>query len=415
MGWIILLALFYISIFTYITKHDITHPAFIMSISWIVVVLMYLLPGQSYYKLTSLSATILVLYFLIFPVGCYVGTRYRFKISSRHHEETRGYELRTSVFVILCIVSIAILLYNDIIIIQNLLTGLSFKDLARLGIGTSGNTGYMSYVFIFVVYPIVAIASPVCAIEIFSDNPRKKTFLFINIALVALSALDHGGRVQLFNMIVCYLVAALLYGKKFKLSKKQKRRMLLMVCIITILIVVLSVSRGIEDLWDSIKLYLGGSIPHMIARMQQSEFQQHTYGFLSLRGFIVPIVLILQFLGVLSGGGKSYDLVEKLSNLMEQDVYIGAGVRTNAFLPAPYYFYVDFGIVGVIVGTLIYAAVISSVYMKVRCNPNKKNHALYLLLIYGLVFNFIRFPFKTYQAGLGIILLCIIYKGTRKE
>ena len=413
MGWIIFLALFIISFFTYITKRDITHPVFIMSVSWLVVVLMYLLPGQSYYGLTNLAAVILILFFLIFPVGCYLGTKYKFTFFSRHHEDAVVYELRTSIYIILCLVSIAILLYNDIIIIQNLVTGLSFQDLARLGIGTSANTGYMAYIFIFVVYPIVTIASPVCAVEIFSDNPQKKTFLFINVVLVALSVLDHGGRVQLFNMVVCYIVAALLYGKKFNLSKKQKRRILLLVGIIAVLIVVLSVSRGIEDLWDSIKLYLGGSIPHMIARIEQTEFQQHTYGFLSLRGFIVPIVLVLQSLGLCSGGGAKYDLAEKLSVLMEQDAVIGDRVRTNAFLPAPYYFFIDFGIAGVIAGTLIYAAIISSAYLKVKRRPNKKNQAIYVLLVYGLVFNFIRFPFKTYQAGLGIILLCAIYRRSK--
>lgn len=404
--------------FIWVLKRDICYPAFVCNLIWTLSVLMCILPGSGYYSPGTLSTVIMLLFLMIFPFGCFFGEKYIITIGKRNNYRIyKKYSLRSKLFIILCFFAIAVLIAQDLIIIRNLITGLSFHDLARLGITTEAHSGIMAYVMIFVVYPVVTIASPVCSVEYFSGGRNKNVFFLINVALVALSALDHGGRVQLFFMAVCYIFGACLYGKEFKLTQKQKIWVYLILISLGVLIIILSISRGIDDLWESVRLYLGGSIPHMEARLQQSDFSaEHTLGTLSLRGFIVPLMLILQFIGLASGNGHKYLLAEKLSVLIEQDTVIGSnGVRTNAFLPAPYYFYIDWGLIGVAIGTFVYAFILGRIYKNAKQMPSKKSYALYLLMIYGLIFSFIRFPFKTYQYAVGFVFLMFIYRKEEME
>ena len=413
MEWLLLIFIFVLFIILRLSKCEITNPVLLFIGVWGVVILMYFLQKEAYYSLSTEAFLVLLLWIILFPLGYYLGVKN--KITIRTGRSSQNYKSEYSLinffFWGASLISVGILIKNDMIIIRNLVSGLSFYDMARLGIATEQINGIMSFAMIFVVYPFVTIASPICATEYFSNSQYKNRYLLLNCILVMLSVLDHGGRVQLINMAVCYVVAALLYGKKIKLSKKQKRWICGLLCVIGSVILALSFSRGIDDLWESVKLYLGSCIPHMTVRMEQYEFaSQHTYGFLSLRGFIVPVVLVAEFLGVITNPGKFYLLAEDISVMIEDDVYIGATARTNAFLPASYYFYIDFGFWGVILGTIVYGAIVGYAYKKAKISQSKRSIAIYLLLLYGVVLSFIRFPFKTYQYAIGFLYLCLIYR-----
>lgn len=414
MAWILVAIAVLIAIIAFVIKQDISHPVFIFEIEWAFILALYQLNlfGFDYFEI-SLEAFVLLFFQLVmFPIGFFCFQKIRLKVSKiDFYPERKETALLHKCFFVLCGISAAILFGNDLIIIRNLLQGNSFIDIARQGIATSEINGITAYLMIFIVYPTVAISSPVCATEFFKGSKRKWQFFFANILLVGLSVLDHGGRVYLINMFVCYVLSYIICGEKVKLTKKQKRFIYVLIAAIFLIVIALSVSRGIEDIGESFYLYLSCSVPHMVSRMDQPLFADNrSYGFLSLRGFTVPIHLVLSFLGLLSGEPKGFTLAERFSIAIEQNAIIGTNVRTNAFLPAVYYFYLDFGMIGAIIGMFIYGVIIGKSYRKAKSTLSKKYIAIFLYLMYGLVSSYIRFPFKTYQYALGFILINLIYR-----
>lgn len=419
MAWILVGIAVFIAIIIFIIKQDISHPVFIFEIEWALIIALYQLKlfGFDYFEIGMEAFALLFFQLVMFPMGFSCFQKIRLKVSKTGlYPERKETAILHKYFFVLCGISVAFLFVNDLIIIRSLLQGNSFIDMARQGIGTSEKNGIATYIMIFIVYPTVAISSPVCATEFFKGSKRKWHFLFANILLVGLSVLDHGGRVYLINMFVCYVLSYIICGEKVKLTKKQKSFIYVLIAAIFLIVIALSVSRGIEDIGESFYLYLSCSVPHMVSRMDQPLFADNrSYGFLSLRGFIVPVHLVLSYLGLLFGESKAFTLAERFSIAIEQDAIIGTNVRTNAFLPAVYYFYLDFGMIGAIIGMFIYGAIIGKSYWKAKSTLSKKYVAIFLYLMYGLVSSYIRFPFKTYQYALGLILIIFLYRKEKGQ
>ena len=292
-----------------------------------------------------------------------------------------------------------------------LLSGNSFYMMAHNGIATQEATGIRVYLMIFLVYPTIALVSPVCAVEFVSDSKNNKLYLLINIVIVALASLDHGGRVYLFNMFVSYVFTYIIFGKKIYFSHKQKTFLLLLVTVLVTITVILSFSRGIDNLWKSIYLYLTCTVPHLVSRLEQPLFRESiTFGVFSLRGFIYPIYLIFHFIGIITNEPRVLTVVENISKAIEQDAYIGTNVSTNAFLPMAYYFYIDFRMIGTILCVLIYGGVVGKYYNKAKATLSNKYIAIFLMLMYGLLSSYIRFSFKAYQYAVGFVYLLLIYR-----
>ena len=235
MTWILIVTALLLAIFIYFVRKDFSNPAFIFEIEWAVILTLYIfrLYDYNYFELSDKAFWILLIQLVFFPIGYFSLSKVRLTTGrdKTNLEKTRNLPsvLRENIFFIFCAISAVTLLVNDIVIIQNLLSGNTFYMMAREGIATQEATGIRVYLMIFLVYPTIAFVSPVCAVEFVSDSIKNKIYLLINIIVVALASLDHGGRVYLINMVVSYVFAYIIFGKKIHLTHKQKRFLLILV------------------------------------------------------------------------------------------------------------------------------------------------------------------------------------------
>lgn len=399
----------------------IMHPIVLFEGLTCLIIFLYSLKLRNYYDISERSFFILALTIVLFPIGFGLASKYKFVIDRRAsniENMDSSYELRKAFFVLISLITIITLLYFDYNIILKVLSGKTYLQLTVEGEESLGAEGIMIPIVMFIVYPTTYIVSPVCAIEVLKKNKNWKLYLIINILIVGLVVVDHGGRNSLIQALIAYLTVYYLIHSRGNDSKKnlsffkdrrRNRRMILLLLVSAIVVFVdVSISRGIENLGLSAYTYLTCSIPHMEARLDY--FPNHTYGFLSIYGFISPFLSLFRGIGIISSYPLIIQRVQAINSGLEITIPIGNNVWCNAFVPSAFFFYLDLGFIGVIIGLMIYSYGIGRSYNNmVNCN-NSKNLAIYTFMIVGLMLSYIRFPFRSYHSAFGLIYLLIIYR-----
>jgi len=133
-----------------------------------------------------------------------------------------------------------------------------------------------------------------------------------------------------------------------------------------------------------------------------------TAGWLSLNGFLSPVFMIFNYLGFVYP--KKYEFVQTVRGAIEQDIVIGNGVRTNAFLPAGFYCYLDGGYLGVVLGMFLFGMIVGTAYRKVKNGGADKDKVIYILLMIGVMISFIRLEFSNSAYALAFVYLWLFYK-----
>jgi oligosaccharide repeat unit polymerase len=265
---------------------------------------------------------------------------------------------------------------------------------------------------LFLVFPVTYAISPICAVEYVTGNPHKYRYLLINILVALLSMLHHGGRYTIVFFALCYLFSFLVFGRRTRLSRQAKRLILGVFTGLVLVFMFVSLSRGIDDLIESVYSYLGCSVPHMISRLASAETGTvaSTHGFLALNGFISPFMILFKGIGMLHTEPIAYQSAQSILAQIEEVAWIGSNVSTNAFLPPAFFFYIDGGMIGVLVGMLVYGFVSSLAFGTVKTSRNKRSSAMYLLIVYGLVLSFARLYFCSSGYALAIPYIAFMYR-----
>ncbi len=419
--WLLFIIALSITISSYLLHKKFYHPVFLFGSIWTIVLFMAALNLFHIDYSETVVAVIAVMLFA-FPLGSMAYSTIRRKCGVIRLRggirRDADYTLvpRKNIFFFLCAISAGILLSDEIEIILSILRGSSYHDIIveAGGAQTVGISGLKGLIYIFMVYPMVYASSPICAVEVVSGSKDKGIYLISNIVLVILNAAHHGGRIGILFFIVAYVFAFLIYGKKLHITKKQKRLIISFVVVGFIAILWLTKSRGIEDIWESVYLYLVCGFPVFDGAITSSAFTSHTWGFLSLNGFIYPIMTLLRTLGF--GVPETYMYTQSIRQFLEANwVYISEyGHGVNSFLPAGGYWYIDGGYIGVFLGIFITGALCQKNYIEVIKRFNKRKCALYLMTITGVLFSFIKYYLTSYLFSLSLIYICFLYKKTRK-
>lgn len=327
-------------------------------------------------------------------------------------------QIREILFFVLCAISAVVMLVDQFQIIRSVLAGASFSDVMRAaeGKGTVEISGPVRVtLYMFIVHPITACISPICAVEVLTRKNGRLRYLIANIIIVFLAVFHHGGRNAIIVMGISYLVAyAILKSGRIAVSRKAKVSFVVFGVLGIISVFSLSSSRGIQDIWLSFYAYFIADIPLGQQYLQASHFIiDHTWGFFSFQGFFYPLYSVLGFFGI--SPSHLYEMSTIMSDYIEAN-YLPIGnysvTGSNAFLPAGAYPYVDGGYIFEFIFMFVYGYASAYLYKKQRFG-GPKDKALYVFWAYALVLSFCRLYFTSYSYFVGMLLIIfVLYRGS---
>lgn len=410
-------------------KREWYHPAVLFLGTWAFVLALYNLQLFQILTPTDEIIGVVAMMLISFVLGSAlfdVSLRGRRKGSSRALKAAGMKDtVREGVFFALCAISIAVMLVDEISIINNVMHGASFQDVMRAaeGKGTVEISGTLKVVlYMFVVHPMTACVSPICAIEVLRRNHGRLKYFAVNVAIVLLSVFHHGGRNAIIVMGFCYIIAyAIIKADKVDIPRKAKIAFAVCGAVGIVAVFALSSSRGIQEIWLSFYAYFICGIP-----LGQQYISAATLiagspcGFFSFEGLFYPLVSIISFFGIQPP--ESYNMAMAVSGYLEDNyLMIGSYSATgmNTFMPAGAYPYIDGGYIFEFVVMLVYGYMSNKFFTLQKYNgPRYK--ALYVFWAYGLVLSFCRFYFASYSYFIGLVIaLMFIYRempmGKNKE
>ncbi len=418
---ILLVISFAIVFFTYFfCKKKIYHPVILFNGVWLIIFALYELKLIKFIEISEKTFFILLFMIIFFPLGSIVGGKIAEKMSLQKKDSDdikKTVSLRKTIFWFICIVTIAKMLYDEFDIIINVLNGVSFKSIMAEAAGKSTIEikGLSVVLYLFFVYPCLYFISPICANIVFTKEEKNKLLYFlVNIFVIALSVMHHGGRNAIFLFLISYGITFLMKKKKTYFSRKTKLSVILFLIVALILISNISDSRGINDLWKSFYAYFTCSIP-LTELYTSFPIIQNAFlgGVLSFNGFLYPIFAILNYFGMELP--QSQVLALNIKTIIE-DNYLSIGdysLNMNAFLPAGTYLYIDGGYVFEIIIMFIYGMFSGYIYQKARLQANTKTNVIYVFLTVGFILSFTRFCFTSVHYALGLSYLLFLFKNNK--
>lgn len=371
-------------------------------------------------KQTSQSTYTIVFLGLLSFFGAYLLTRFlqkrhltratseKEKLETQKETEADRFSLRYMVIYILFGITILYLLYRSYSIIQLLISGNSLWEIRKLYFTTGSVVTSSKFIQVYDVYvnkTLVELIFPtVSAIAFFKY--KKRMMLIVSIVIAILNSLISGGRLVFYYMFVLLVFSMLIYSKysinlkgfsiknlNWQIFKKKGFYYVAIPIVFCFAAIwALTSIRSGTSLFHEAYIYFAGCMPHLDLRLGIIDKHHYfTYGIAIISGILKPIFICLNnVLGLPYPQFYTTDL-----NLLNVNnfVFIGKDLKFNAFVTPFFYFYLDGGIIGVILGSALYGAICAFSYRKAVDCPNIRNIALYLLIIVGITTSMIRFQF----------------------
>lgn len=326
-------------------------------------------------------------------------------------------------FAEICILLLPLLIKCLVIIKSTGIKGLHNSFL----LGASGYMGFWGfYIYAYIIRPFFSALMVIAAYSVGIEHKHSNRLM----ALALVGGITHyivaGGRKEIFNVVIFVLIVFVMKGhqgipiwlnkkKLFINIKSPIFKMLFLIPLIIIMIGVMTMFRlhfglgVIGTFW----MYMVGPMSYLdIIINNPTKFGISIDGLLYGKGtwgFITgPIET---FLSVFIG--KDYQGADYLMGLYTEKYYmISPSARINATATIIYTFLRDYGNVGIIVGTLQFAIIVSLVYYMARNGKDKGMWICILIYIYfTLIFSVWRYTLVFYDGYMTLIWIVLFFKA----
>lgn len=332
----------------------------------------------------------------------------------KNHKATqvRFYSIRYGLLNFLYVIIILLLLLRTISVFRLLLQGYDYVTIRANLVSITEQTPLQVIVDNYFISPILNMLLPISAIEFFYGEQKYLSLTFIAVLLDVLSS---GGRFIVLYLIIYLIIVYLIRNKGFKISNKIKRRIYMIVAIAIVGIISMSRIRiGDRNIFSHLYAYIAGAIPHLDYRLSEMGNNiDYTYGTFYIRGFLAPIFLITNALGIISYPSV-FNMTNEVIAHISEPVFIGIG-SFNSFVTLFYYFFIDGGWLGVVIGSQIYGTIFSISYNSLKYNNNKLSMTFYLILLQGALISMVRWQFVNPSYALAFFYLLFIFKRDKQK
>ena len=424
MGIIYTLVLVAVVIFAVIIERNIYNPLTVFAGMW-------LISGFfSYMNLFSLNVVPNSIYLtvmmgvLCFAAGCFVRSRVKIHVrtisgitSGNFNELKYGFLIPFYAFVLLFTAVLAaraiplVLSGLDMDVIR-----FNYRSLEQgIIVRTIPEKTIENYIIATAEYAGVALVPLIVT----DKSSRKRNILLIEVLLFfALHIFVTGARSFIFDvafLLVLYVLIDAKLSKRFSDVFHRIPKFVIAIVVVLCVVFVVAVTalrRGdvknvlLHELYNYFTMCFRLFNIHIDLMRANPDF---TYGMTLLNGLLrLPLLLIRSFLGIPYPAlfQKAYDAIAANNDFY----YIGTG-RGNSFVTVFYYFFMDFGYIGIVIGSFLYGYLSQSSYYSMLRHPDKRNTSFYLLIALGLFLSFARFHFTASRYIYAFFLLMICFKN----
>ena len=325
------------------------------------------------------------------------------------------YGINRSVLIAYILIMIVFIMLIGIKILGYLRSGFSYSRLHKYVSGLEEEQVFRSAIVNkiheLILYPVLLASIPAATIVVLRE--RKKLIGFVALALVVAYSLVSGRRLLLVYIVLDFVISMGFFGIRIprKIQKKLFRYGLIAVALILLMT---ALRRNVFETrrWNEIyrQMYLYATLclqvgDHWLGVVRAEGL--HTYGYSFLRGIVTLVHLPLSPLGV-----RIYSQeIAQIYNLTQSvRISIGHTQTANAFSTWVYYFYLDFRMVGVVLGSLFFGSLIGFGENTLRWRPNNLNFAYYLLLSQAVIKSIVRWEFAVPEYILAFVFLKLLVR-----
>lgn len=280
---------------------------------------------------------------------------------------------------------------------------------------TSSESVYMYYFRSYVISPLRYVVIISTIIGILKREKIGKTLVINTIFIIILQAITSGGRYILMNTIFMIVCGISLFTDRERITRKQKLGLLIIVVLFSYIIVFLTNDRATyltknmtvgERLYETIFTYFAGSVTYLGEVIETTPtIVGSTFGVNFFAGFIIPIFVILNFMHLIP-----YPAVFNVIGTYACAVLkIGPSTYYNAMPTIFGYFYIDGGVILVLIESLLFGYICKRLYIR-SGTGNILMSALYILIFMQICNSSTRWFFYSPDYCLAFLYLNIVIK-----
>lgn len=265
--------------------------------------------------------------------------------------------------------------------------------------------------FSFLIYPIGSYT-------FFYTKSIKQKYINLSISILFLltSAIGGaGGRLTFITFVSSFIFMYFIWKKnsedKKNIMKIRKTIFCFGIFAVMFIIILTSIRSGFNNV--IIEAYKYFALPPTLLSvwLEKIRYIEHSYGLLSFFGVYSYLFRII---GTIIGN-KNLPLLYKntFNNILNAENFMDVGLgNANAFVTPIYYFWIDGGIIGVIVLSYIFGALITFSYEKRMNNYiNIRDYMIYYWIMYGVFVSFMRIQTAIPSFIISYVLIFLITKN----
>lgn len=364
---------------------------------------------------------------LFYAIGCFFTMR-PLKHENLNLSKKISFDFNYKLVDLAYLTSLVFIMKRLMIVVPMLLSGTTMKQIRKTyldfdeGITSAGLEGMVEQ---FVLRPLNFVFIIILSVLLFDSTKSKrirlKYSIFSIVILVLYSISTGGARINFFLLLMVSVFSFLIFNnqvkKEFRLSSKQKMFVIIMsVSMVGLLYIFTTLRDPNGTIFNMLYRYFVGPIKHMDMWINTMG-NDRTNGALFIHGLLRPITGVLKSIGIINDHPQIILTGIQMHSDLEKFTYIGPGMLYNAFVTTFFYFYADFGMLGVCLGSLFYGGISGFFYLKMKKNFNLLNLGFFLLIILGYYTSMVRWPFYESKYVLAFIFYRLLFqkKGKKNE
>ena len=316
------------------------------------------------------------------------------------------------------------MIYFTIKTIMLLKSGIPYSEIRSMWGLTSHEDAMMTnkfeiFVQQFILIPVIPILNCLLLLKILRIIDLKKEDIIKVLILSVLYVFVSGSRIVITNLLVQGFLFVSLF--KIRLTVKYIKKIVISVLLLVVLISIISENRERERVrveWDASKTYYAYCalpVPMCYYHMERADRMNYrSYGLSFFKGMATLSSFPLSFLDI--PRPEAFINMDEFYQGVHESVQIFYGIEHNAYVSMFFYFFLDFGLFGVFLGSFIYAVFLNWLYRKALRDFNLRNILLLLIALISFAKCFAKWEFQGSDYIMSFVLVYLLtYRKTLKN
>lgn len=419
MGFFLTILFFLIAYISYFANDKrITH-AFIFPFLWGIIMLAESFHFFGLYKSNVITYVVILVGVVSFSGGSLL---FRRVVPYYAKNETEvEYQIQGRTFSFFLVVTILLLLYPAILNLKALIAGDVSMAMIRSSFGNVYQNVALALLYNYIALPFAITCLPIWAVLLVSKATKKTKIVYSFLVFVVILEkiiMDAGRGILLYSFAMLFFAYKLFLPRNASKVLRAKLRKTLIWSLISVVIIymLITLARGSEgsNIWRQLYMYICGCVPFLDSNLQAVSQNRHYlfgaggfHGVLQLVFTFLDNLRLLVYPNFMIRADELYNATLIARSISPTDTF-------NAYATAFYNVYLDGGLVTVFIEMLLYGAASRVIYNAVqRERNNYRMRAIYVFILYGIAFSFIRFQFVLSRNVIAILFIMLVIRRKR--